>query len=98
MSADRSWQALRMFLSMVARQGHMATCLGPPDKISEGSATVFINGKPAARMGDRTAHGDVVIRGSSNVFIGDGPGRDKSSDICPVAAKAAASSLYSDET
>ncbi len=32
---------------------------------------MFINGKPAARMGDLCAHGGKIIIGSSNVFIGD---------------------------
>lgn len=80
-----------------ARVGDLAICNGPPDRISEGSATVFINGKAAARMGDHTAHRGIVIRGSSNVFIGDGSEGGRSSASCPVAAKAAGSSLYSDE-
>ena len=38
----------------------------------EGSSDVFINGKPAARLGDKTNCG-VVVRGSSNVFINGKP-------------------------
>ncbi|OJI38722.1 PAAR motif protein [Vibrio vulnificus] len=46
-------------------------CVGPPDSIKQGSSSVFINGKPAARMFDATNHGGVIISGSPNVFIGD---------------------------
>ncbi|OJI33181.1 PAAR motif protein [Vibrio vulnificus] len=46
-------------------------CVGPPDSIKQGSSSVFINGKPAARMFDSTNHGGVIIGGSPNVFIGD---------------------------
>ncbi len=54
-----------------ARQGDSALCIGPPDSIAEGSNTVKIGHKPAARMGDKTAHGGRVIIGASTVFIGD---------------------------
>ncbi|MCA9934699.1 MAG: PAAR domain-containing protein [Ardenticatenaceae bacterium] len=50
--------------------GDMATCTGPPDTIVKGSATVMIGGKPAARMGDNTAHGGVIVAGSPTVLIG----------------------------
>ena len=50
--------------------GDMCTCTGPPDSIVMGSTTVLIGGKPAARMGDPTAHGGSVIIGSPNVLIG----------------------------
>ncbi|MBE0653112.1 MAG: PAAR domain-containing protein, partial [Bacteroidales bacterium] len=43
--------------------GDMVTCVGPPDSIVKGSATVMIGGKPAARMGDTTAHGGVITLG-----------------------------------
>lgn len=36
-----------------------------------GSATVFINGKPAGRAGDAVSCGGEVAGGSSTVFIGD---------------------------
>ncbi len=49
----------------------MATCVGPPDIIVKGSAGVFINFLPAARMGDQTAHGGVIVSGSPNVMIGE---------------------------
>jgi len=50
--------------------GDMATCVGPPDFIVKGSATVQIGGKPAARMGDTTAHGGVIVAGAPTVIIG----------------------------
>lgn len=46
------------------------TCTGPPDIIVKGSATVLICGKPAARVGDTTAHGGVIILGCFTVNIG----------------------------
>lgn len=49
----------------------MATCVGPPDVIVKGSAGVFINFLPAARLGDMTAHGGVIILGSPTCFIGE---------------------------
>ncbi len=48
----------------------MCTCVGPPDTIVMGSATVLIDGKPAARMGDQTAHGGVIVAGCPTVLIG----------------------------
>ncbi len=48
----------------------MATCVGPPDTIAKGSATVLIGGPPAARMGDNTAHGGVIVAGLPTVMIG----------------------------
>lgn len=50
--------------------GDMATCVGPPDSIVKGSATVMITGKPAARLGDTTAHGGSIVLGSPTVMIG----------------------------
>lgn len=50
--------------------GDMATCVGPPDSIVKGSATVLIGKKPAARMGDTTAHGGVIVIGCPTVMIG----------------------------
>lgn len=54
-----------------ARVGDMATCVGPPDVIALGSMGVFIEGKPAARLGDRTAHGGVIVAGCPTVLVGD---------------------------
>jgi len=54
-----------------ARVGDMATCTGPPDSIVMGSIGVFIGGMPAARMGDNTAHGGVIVAGCPTVLIGE---------------------------
>lgn len=50
--------------------GDMAICVGPPDTILMGSATVMICGKPAARAGDTTAHGGSIVMGEMTVLIG----------------------------
>ncbi len=44
----------------------------PPhvDRIAAGSSTVFINGMPAARVGDAVTLSGSVRDGSGNVFIG----------------------------
>ncbi|SUB52189.1 PAAR domain-containing protein [Pasteurella testudinis] len=44
----------------------------PPTMIAEGSETVFVNGLPVARKGDRTTCGAKINSGSSNIFIGSG--------------------------
>jgi uncharacterized Zn-binding protein involved in type VI secretion len=53
-----------------AVMGDMCVCTGPPDSIVKGSATVLIGGKPAARMGDTTAHGGSIVLGCPTVMIG----------------------------
>ena len=40
------------------------------DVIVLGSMTVMICNKPAARMGDMTAHGGVIVAGCPTVLIG----------------------------
>jgi uncharacterized Zn-binding protein involved in type VI secretion len=50
--------------------GDSCVCVGPPDAIAKGSATVMIGGKPAARMGDTTAHGGSIVLGAPTVIIG----------------------------
>jgi PAAR motif len=49
---------------------NMCVCVGPPDSIVKGSATVMISGRPAARMGDTTAHGGSIVLGDPTVMIG----------------------------
>ncbi|MEN3941795.1 PAAR domain-containing protein [Prosthecobacter sp. SYSU 5D2] len=49
----------------------MCVCVGPPDTIAMGSPTVFIGGKMAARMGDPTMHGGVIVMGCPTVLIGE---------------------------
>lgn len=53
-----------------AVQGTQCTCVGPPDAIIKGSATVYIGKKPAARQGDQTAHGGSISLGAKTVIIG----------------------------
>ena len=53
-----------------ATVGSSCVCVGPPDSVVKGSATVMICGKPAARMGDSTAHGGVIVAGCPTVIIG----------------------------
>jgi uncharacterized Zn-binding protein involved in type VI secretion len=55
-----------------ARIGDLLTCVGPPDVIVKGSATVIVAGQPAARIADTTVHGGVIILGLPSVIIGDG--------------------------
>lgn len=50
--------------------GDKCTCTGPPDSIVQGSGTVLIAGKQAARMGDATAHGGKIVAGLTTVLIG----------------------------
>ena len=47
----------------------MCVCVGPPDSIAMGSMKVMIGGKPAARMGDQTTHGGVIVVGAPTVMI-----------------------------
>lgn len=53
-----------------ARVSDMCVCVGPPDVIVKGSATVFAQKLPAARLGDNTAHGGVIVAGMPTVLIG----------------------------
>ncbi len=53
-----------------ARVTDMAVCVGPPDTIVKGSMTVFVNKLCAARLGDMTVHGGVIVAGAPTVFIG----------------------------
>ena len=50
--------------------GDNCVCVGPPDSIVKGSATVLITSKPAVRMGDLTSHGGVIVLGCPTVMIG----------------------------
>jgi uncharacterized Zn-binding protein involved in type VI secretion len=48
----------------------MCVCVGPPDVIAKGSATVLIGKLPAARVGDSTAHGGAIVAGLPTVLVG----------------------------
>jgi uncharacterized Zn-binding protein involved in type VI secretion len=43
--------------------------VGPPDTI-QGSTTVLIGSRPAARIGDPTAHGGSIAMGWPTVLVG----------------------------
>lgn len=53
-----------------AQATNTCVCVGPPDMIAMGSMTVLAGGKPAARMGDPTAHGGMIVLGAPTVIIG----------------------------
>jgi uncharacterized Zn-binding protein involved in type VI secretion len=42
----------------------------PPTVIVKGSFTVYVGGRPAARLGDTVGCGATIVRGASNVLIG----------------------------
>jgi len=44
-----------------ARVTDKCTCVGPPDAIAMGSTTVLIDYLLAARLGDPTVHGGVIV-------------------------------------
>ncbi len=48
----------------------MCVCVGPPDVVVMGSMTVLLSGLPAARIGDSTAHGGIIVLGAPTVLIG----------------------------
>jgi uncharacterized Zn-binding protein involved in type VI secretion len=50
--------------------GDTLICVGPPDSLVKGSATVMIGGRPAGRIGDTTAHGGNIVLGCFTVMIG----------------------------
>lgn len=53
-----------------ATVGTPGVCAGPPDAIAMGSATVWIGGRAAARVGDQCLHGGVITTGCPTVLIG----------------------------
>ena len=64
-----------------AVMGDMCVCVGPPDTIIMGSTGVFIGGKPAARLGDPTAHGGIISVGNPTVLIGETLGSSEAGGI-----------------
>ena len=53
-----------------AGMGSMAVCVGPPDTVVKGSATVLVSKKPVARMSDQCAHGGAIVLGCPTVLCG----------------------------
>ncbi len=54
-----------------ARMGDSLICVPAIDSIQKGSPTVLVNGRQAARIGDPTAHGGVLVAGCPTVLIGE---------------------------
>ncbi|MGJ8603694.1 MAG: PAAR domain-containing protein [Marivita sp.] len=50
--------------------GSLAICVGPPDTVMKGSATVLVSKIPLARMGDQCAHGGTIVLGCPTVLCG----------------------------
>jgi len=48
----------------------VCVCEGPPDAIAAGSATVTVNGKGIARLGDAIVHGGKIMEGNPTVLVG----------------------------
>jgi uncharacterized Zn-binding protein involved in type VI secretion len=46
-------------------------CTAGPNTVIKGSSKVKINGMPAARIGDMTAHGSTITSGFMTVMIAD---------------------------
>jgi uncharacterized Zn-binding protein involved in type VI secretion len=46
-------------------------CTAGPNTVVKGSSKVNINGMPAARIGDKTAHGSTITTGYMTVMIAD---------------------------
>lgn len=73
MPGGRTVYVGRMFAAAV---GDPCPCAGDPaaaaspDKIKQGSSSVYIQGNAAARMGDPTEHGGSLIVGFPTVFVG----------------------------
>jgi len=53
--------------------GASIAVVGPPDSVISGDQHVLFNGRPIARLGDRTAHGGWIEDGSPNIFINGVP-------------------------
>ena len=53
-----------------AQATNMCMCVGPPDVIAKGSATVLAMNLPLARMMDNTAHGGMIMMGAFTVIVG----------------------------
>lgn len=53
-----------------AVKGDPCFCVGVPDQIDKGSATVEIYGKAAARMNDLTQHKGSIKSGCATVIVG----------------------------
>lgn len=73
--------------------GDTCVCVGPPDTIAAGSFVCLIGGKPAARVGDQTAHGGTIVMGCPTVLIGNSGGSGSPQANAMSAARATAAAL-----
>lgn len=48
--------------------GDMCVCVGPPDVVVQGEASIFFNGVPVVCIGHMTAHGGAITVGEVNVI------------------------------
>lgn len=48
--------------------GDMCVCVGPPDVVVQGEASIFFNGTPVVCIGHLTAHGGAITSGEANVI------------------------------
>jgi uncharacterized Zn-binding protein involved in type VI secretion len=53
-----------------ARVGDTELCNAPPDSVSQGESSVIIQGALAARLGDGSSHGGLLVAGCPTVIIG----------------------------
>lgn len=76
-----------------ARVTDPCVCAGPPDVIVMGAFTTLIMKMPAARIGDMTAHGGVIVTGMPTVIIGDAPPGSPAAAAGQASASATSKSL-----
>jgi uncharacterized Zn-binding protein involved in type VI secretion len=65
-----------------ARVTDSAKCVPSIDTIAKGEASVLIGNQEAARIGDKTQHGGVIVQGCPTVLIGS----DRTVDCFKTAA------------
>ena len=69
----------------IVTDGAMAVCIGSPDRVEGSAVDVLIDGRPAVRMGDVTAHGGSVAEGTSRVMINGVPAAFVTAQhVCPM--------------
>lgn len=78
-----------------ARALDVATCVGPPDIVTQGAATVLVGGMPGARMTDAALHGGTVVIGAPTVLIG-GPVANLAAQAPTVLARGGSTRVYVD--
>jgi len=51
-----------------AIMGDICICVGPPDVVVQGEASILFNGVPVVCVGHMTAHGGIITAGEANVI------------------------------